>query len=379
MTSSKTISAPDALVEHLETLAESKRVTLLREGDRLQVRGLLEPFETEYGDLPLSLEIRPFTDPPDETWIGRPVFVAYRLEEQDWSFRTVVREVLPKTVRVDPPTEARPEPPADPSVVRTAGSGEERAGHQRLSVQTETHEFAGDVIREVEGGDLFLRNTRRGHHINYPAKIREMLARLEMSGRAAVTVTGAHGIYASTVSADRLSAWDQAIRLTFVGRVPDPVESPVGSRVVMTLMHRGSLYSLPARLARWEEDDQAALVTIPKEAWRFQRRAMPRFFIDHMGFRVQIEGTALPEGTAIDISLGGLGAMFETSATLPRGIQVTVVLKRSGDHELAIGAVCVNTRLDDDGNMRAGFQFDGLAYKELRILTHLIQKCGRAG
>lgn len=368
----------DRVRDHLEQLQAHPQVAITREGDQLRLRAVVEPPSTpppEGAAGPLPVRLRVVGEPFDASWQSRAVWLAYRFADQQWSFRSVVREVHGETVTIDAPAEIRPFEPPLGGAVGDAEPGSETDAAAVLTVGRRTPPEVQTLLREVKGGDFFLHDTRRGHHINHPARVRSAIAEADSEGRGVVTIAGVPGVYAVAIKADRISEYEYGLDVRYLDRTPEPGPIRTGTQVVVTLAARRELLSLPCKL--FASVDDGMVLNEPREVWRYPKRAAPRYLVDTMGFSLTIDHDGLEQGQVHDLSLGGLGADFESGEPPPTGRACSLRLNLSGEQSLELQALVANVRRDEGGPWRVGFLLEQLDARKLRILSRIIQRYGR--
>lgn len=372
-----------AIARHLGWLPLPLPVTLLRENDRhaLETRMAALTIEPE-GERPAALVVTLAGAGLDAAWRGAPCFVGYVLSGRPFSFRTVVRVIDGRTVRLDPPFE-----------IRRVGIPRDDA--RRLAVEVD-EDLDSPFVRLVvsarppapaEGAgsppsmdDLHRRHG--GRPINHPGQIEWVLHRLAGQERLSLSVPGDQEVYAVTMEVDpsRGPGTDLTVRVLFVNRRPAALPTGrSGARPVhLAGVVEGSLYTAPLPVHDVFPGRTGFRALRPAVIYRFTQRALPRFRVRHPGLRAVVldaDGTEWEALRLSDLSLGGAGVVAQPETTVAVGDPVSLGLRLHG-RLVRLPGRCISASAGD-GGVRLGIQFADLTAAQLRLIDRLLQRVGQ--
>lgn len=306
------------------------------------------------------------------------MLVGYRYEGVEYSFRSVVRFVRAESVWMDPVFEVRASPPFDPGTARVAEAEPEQspdAPFVRMRVARVDDPVVGEVLRDVEGGDLHLRARHRARRINVPRRLAELIQAASLAPRLAITLGDDPTVYAGVIESVNVTRRPNQMVLTFQSR-ESPEDVLPGTQVRLTFLGEHHMFTMPAVALRSRAGD--LICRVPTVAYRYQRRVAPRYRIDHAAPQatVDVPGHDPYPVTAIyDLSLTGAGIFVSSDDAGRPGDRLVLRIRLTGAVSVDLDGVVTARSVDHDAAAeRLGVQFVGLEARRLRTLAQLIQK-----
>ncbi len=375
------ISGYASLVAALTDARPPIIVSVQRETDWIVVRGELHLAD---GRSPLDVlrtaRLHPSGDHFDESeWSGTPLHLTYMRAGTPHTFRWVTRgRDDDGSLRLDPPTELllreAPAPGAGQRAILDTSQAP-RGGFVMLGQKPVGDRAAAAAFDLLKGADLRGR-ARRGQLTNQPRQMAAILAGLMNNASLLLSVGTDHGVYAATLSRDKSSVGAAAVRVGFSGKRRPNVER--GHILHLSGMVDGRMCTL--RLVADRVDGSEVVCHEPEEATRYQRRASPRYRLQHPQLAISLvdeRGASHEVKQLQDFGVGGLGVVLGADPGVEVGDSMEARLALSETHGITLPCR-VASRATAFGPVRLGLQFVGLSANQLRIVERLIQKLGQA-
>lgn len=376
----ETISDPTEMAQHLSTLPKPLPARLFREPDWQSVRALIRIDRRVALDVLLKrIRYTANEGAIDESWIGASLIVAYSAHGQQWSYRTVIRDIARGGFIADAPVELRQGPLSMPGgswlalptpAVSESAPVEQPRRHPLKAVNDLPTQMA---FMSMLGGDLQLRSGRCTE-INHPARVRDLLERLELTPSLLLTAAGDHGACEAALEKNHGRLPVLTIRCHHRSQLP----LRKGRVVFLTGMLGQEQYTLKSVVLK-VEGDRAALRK-PKEIFRLQRRRRTRYEIRTPAFSVSLwDGLNMyPVEGVVDLSEEGLGVLLSPDTPAQVGDVYKLVLAMGKKQTMGVTGICVSCNESGWHFRRCGFEFVDLDERTRRVIQHWLERFGHS-